>query len=312
MFKTVPQIGSNIIHGVRPSLIPLPINYFQGRRCRIKWRGYLSSVRQLPGSGAQGSVIGNLEYLSQTNNNSDHIPREDRWKWVDDLTTLAIVNMITVDLASYNFRQYVASDVPIHGQFVNPESLKTQTYINTLDTWSDSQKMKLNEAKTKIMLINFTKKYQFTTRLKLRGSNIEQVHEAKVLGTIISDNLSWNANCAKIRKKCNMRLQLLRQVASFGTDKIIMKHIYIQIVRVILEGSCQVWQGSLTVRNRRYLERCEKLAMKIISPTLSYKSALLSLNLTTLENQRQRLTTNFSRLGQDHSKLKSLFTKNPL
>ena len=139
MFKTVPQIGSNIIHGVRPSLIPLRINYFQGRRCRIKWRGHLSSVRQLPGSGAKGSVIGNLEYLSQTNNNSDHIPREDRWKWVDDLTTLAIVNMITVDLASYNFRQYLASDVPIHGQFVKPENLKTQMYINTLDTWSDSQ-----------------------------------------------------------------------------------------------------------------------------------------------------------------------------
>ena len=41
-------------------------------------------------------------YLVQTNNNADHIPREDKWKWVDDLTAVEIVNMITVGLSSYN------------------------------------------------------------------------------------------------------------------------------------------------------------------------------------------------------------------
>ena len=107
-----------------------------------------------------------------------------------------------------------------------------------------------------------------------------------------------------------MRLQLLRQGASFGTDKFMMKQIYTQVIRVILEGSCQVWQGSLTERNRRDLERCQKLALKIICPTLSYKAAMIELNLETLENRRQRLTTNFARFGQDHPKLKHLFTRN--
>ena len=86
------------------------------------------------------------------------------------------------------------------------------------------------------MLVNFTKEYQFARTLKLKGSNIEQVREAKMLGTIMSDSLSWNANCARIVKKCNMRLQLLREVASFGTDVRMMKLIYIQIIRVILVG----------------------------------------------------------------------------
>ena len=61
--------------------------------------------------------------------------------------------MIKVGLASYNFRQHVASDIPIHSQYVEPQNLKTQEYINTLDTWSDSHRMKLNEKKTKIMII---------------------------------------------------------------------------------------------------------------------------------------------------------------
>lgn len=165
-------------------------------------------------------------------------------------------------------------------------------------------------AKTKIMLINFTKNYQFVSRIKLNDSPLEQVKEANILGTIISDSLLWNANCARIVKKCNMRLQLLREVASFGTDVRMMKLIYIQIIRVILEGSCQVWHGSLTKKNRRDLERCQKLAMKIILPTQSYKTALLTLDLETLEERREKLTAKFSNFAKNHDKLKSLFRLN--
>ena len=119
------QLGveSFIRNGVRPSLIPVLVNYFQGRSCRIKWRGHLSSKRLLPGSGAQGSILGNWEYLSQTNNNVDHIPPEDRWKWVDDLTALEVVDLINIGLSSYNFRQHVASDININGHYVNPKNI---------------------------------------------------------------------------------------------------------------------------------------------------------------------------------------------
>ena len=59
---------------------------------------------------------------------------------------------------SYNFKRHVASDIPIHGQFVAPENLKTQQYIITLNSWSIEHKMKLNKKKTTIMLVNFTEK----------------------------------------------------------------------------------------------------------------------------------------------------------
>jgi hypothetical protein len=143
-------ILSFIRNGVRPSLIPVLVNYFQGRSCQIKWRGRLSKRRQLPGSGAQGSVIGNYEFLSQTNNNVDHIPEDDRWKWIDDLTTLEIIDLINAGLSSYNFRQHVASDININGQFLDPQNLKTQEYISTLDTWADQQLMKHHEKKLKL------------------------------------------------------------------------------------------------------------------------------------------------------------------
>ena len=106
-------------------------------QCRINWRGHLSKERLLPGSGAQGSVIGNWQYLFQTNDNTDHILPDDRWKCSDDLTTIEVVDLATVGLSSYNFRRHVASDILINGQFVAPENLKTQQYISILNWWSN-------------------------------------------------------------------------------------------------------------------------------------------------------------------------------
>ena len=40
------------------------------------------------------------------------------------------------------------------------------------------------------MIINFTKKYQFATRLKLQDKNIQQVDQAKILGTVIIEKLT--------------------------------------------------------------------------------------------------------------------------
>ena len=78
-------------NGVRASLLPLLINYFKDRQMRVKWRGHLSEVRKLPGGGAMGATLGIWEFLSQTNNNADCVPVEDRFKFVDDLTILEVI-----------------------------------------------------------------------------------------------------------------------------------------------------------------------------------------------------------------------------
>ena len=46
--------------------------------------------------------------------------------------------------------------------------------------------MEINEKKTKTILFNFTKKYQFTTKLSLKEQNIEVIENAKLFGTVIS------------------------------------------------------------------------------------------------------------------------------
>ena len=64
-------------NGVRPSLIPLLSSYFMEREMRVKWRGKISKSRKLPGGGAMGATLGNMEFTSQTNHNADCVPPED-------------------------------------------------------------------------------------------------------------------------------------------------------------------------------------------------------------------------------------------
>ena len=84
--RQCPKLGieSFIKNGVRPSLIPLLINYFQGRKMKVKCHGKLSSERKLKGGGTQGSTFGLWEYSSQSNDNADCVEEQDRFKFVDD------------------------------------------------------------------------------------------------------------------------------------------------------------------------------------------------------------------------------------
>ena len=110
------------------------------------------------------------------------------------MTILEIVNLLTVGLTSYNLKDHIPSDLPTHGQFIPAQNLKSQDWLNTIDDWTENQKMLINSKKTKTMLFNFTEKYQFGTRLMLKNEPLEIVDSTRLLGTIISSDLSWDLN----------------------------------------------------------------------------------------------------------------------
>ena len=124
--------------------------------------------------------------------------------------------------------------------------------------------MLVNAKKTKSMIFNFCKQYNFTTRLVLKNENVEVVKQTKLLGSMISDDLKWDLNTATVVKKANQRLEILRRLSAFSPPVKDLKEVYILFVRSILEQSAVVWHGSLTVDNRRDLERVQKTAARII------------------------------------------------
>ena len=148
--RQCPKLGikSFIENGVRPALIPMLINYFQGREMKVKWKGEVSSRRELKGGGPQGSTFGIWEYLSQSNDNANCLDESERFKFVDDLTFLEIIHLLNVGLATYNVKQQIPSNIPTHNQFIAAENLKSQKNLNLINQWTKKKKMVLNEKKT--------------------------------------------------------------------------------------------------------------------------------------------------------------------
>ena len=168
--------------------------------------------------------------------------------------------------------------------------------------------MIISQKKTKAMIINFTDNHQFTTRLQLKGENIEVVNKTKILGTIIKDDLSWDDNCALIIKKVNARMQLLRSVLSFGASTEEMVHLWTVFCRSVLEQSCVVWHGTLTQENIDDLERTQKTFCKLMlkEKYQTYEISLLLLNLDSLTERRNILSLKFAKSGIKNNKLNDL------
>ena len=255
-----------------------------------------------------GANLGNWEFLSQTNENANCVPVEDRFKFVDDLSTIEVINLLTIGLSSLYMKNHIPSDIPSHGQFVDGKSTKSQQYLDQINEWTEKQKMIISQKKTKAMIVNFTDNHQFTTRLQLKGENIEIVDKMKILGTIITDKLTWDDNSNYLIKKVNARMQLLRGVLSFGATNEEMVHLWITFCRSVLEQSCVVWHGSLTQENVDDLERTQKTFCKLVlkQKYKNYEHSLLHLNLDSLKQRRDILCLKFAKDGIKHDKLKDL------
>ena len=309
---TALEIKSFQDNGVRPCLIPLLMSFFEGRSMRVKWHGVMSGSKQLPGGGPQGTSLGIWSYLSQTNDNPEQAPEEDIYKFVDDKSLVEVIDFQKVGIASHNFRERVPSDVPISNIVIPNDNLKTQKYVTDIDQWTEQKKMKLNSKKTKNQIFNFSKKYQFSTNIKIRDNEIETISDTKLLGTMITSNLSWNKNTRNLITESNKRMQFLHRAKKFTNNVSDLKKIYMLQVRSKLDQSAVVWHSSITKKNSGDLERVQKSALKVILGEKydNYKDALKLIGLDSLEERRENLCLKFAKQCLRHDKLKGLFPRN--
>ena len=157
--------------------------------------------------------------------------------------------------------------------------------------------MKLNTKKTQYMIINFTDKYQFNTRLELDGNLLEEVSKARLLGVHLDNKLSWQLNTTSIVQRAYMRMKMLHKLHSFEVPVDDLICIYTLYIRSILESSAVVWHSSLTVGQELEIERVQKVALKIIlkSQYTTYDQALKICNLVTLKQRREHLCLSFAK-----------------
>ena len=306
-------IQSFIKCGVRSSVIPILMSFFQGRTMTVKWNGCMSSSRDLPGGSPQGSTFGLLQYDVNSDSNARHIPQNLKFKFVDDLSTLELINLLMIGLSSYNIINHVASDISVGQKFIPKENLVSQQYLNQIENWTLENKAKLNVEKTKVMIFNFCEDYQFRTRLYVENTLLETIQETKLLGTIVTSDLTWHSNTNMLVRKSFMRMQILHKLSSFSVSQNDLKEIYILYIRSILEQNCQVWHFSLSEEDKISLERVQKVAFKVIlkSRYIDYENALKVMQLKTLEERRSYLCLKFAKKCIKHPVANEMFPLNP-
>ena len=297
--------------GVRPNLIPLLISYLDERKMKVKFNGAESETYSLIGGGPQGSLIGQIMYLVQSNDNANIVDSQDRFKYIDDLSILQIVTLAGL-VKSYNFHEHVASDIGIDQVYLPASSYETQQQLDSISEWTYSNMMKLNEAKSNYMIFSRSK-VDFATRLVLNNNYLEKVSVTKLLGIWISEDLSWSKNTQEICKKAYSRLSMLTKLKYVGVGIEDLINIYILFIRSCAEYCSVAFHSSLTAEHAADLERIQKTSLKVIlgESYLSYNAALEMTGLVSLYDRREKRCLDFSLKCLKHPINSRLFPMNP-
>ena len=136
-------------------------------------------------------------------------------------------------------------------------------------SWCDTNNLQLNASKTREMIVDLRKRKNPLAPIIVNGDSIERVDCFKFIGTIISNDLTWENNTDAVVKKAQQRLFFLRQLKKFGLRREILVQFYRSAIESILTFSICVWFSGISKRQKGSLDRVVKTASKIVGSELT-------------------------------------------
>ena len=300
-----------IAMGVRPSIVPIIMEFLEDRKMTVRYNQAWSKWHCLVGGGPQGSWTGQMCYIGASDDAASWLDDEDRYKFCDDLSLLELVAIGGI-LTEYDFQQHVASDVGINQKFLDPTSYEMQENLNKVSEWTNMNKMKLNEAKTNYILFSRTRT-DIATRLTINEKVLENKKCVKILGMWLQQDVGWNKNTQELCKKAYSRLSMLTKLRYAGVSKEDLITIFKLFIRSCLEYNSVAFHSSLSSQQEDALERCQSVCLKVILQDnyISYEAALEMAGMETLKARREARCLDFSLKCLRHNTNKRLFPLNP-
>ena len=259
---------------VRSSLIPLLSSYLTDRQMKVKFNGEMSDFLSLVGGNPQGTLLGQLGFIAQSDDNATTVPLEDRYKYIDDLSLLHLVLFADL-LSKYDTKNHVPSDIGIDDAYLPTESFKTQQDLDRISEWTLENLSLLNEKKCNYMVFSRSQT-NISTRLTVNQKTLERVSSTDMLGMKISSDLSWDRHCQSICQKAYSRIGMLTKLKYAGVGVEDLVDIYMLMIRSITEYCSVVFHSSLTLKQRQKLEMIQKICLRVILGDMyvSYEAAL--------------------------------------
>ena len=186
---------------------------------------------------------------------------------------------------------------------------KVVQLLNSTKEYADLHMMKLNYAKTDLLVFNPCRTIDLQPDIEIEGHKLEVVEEKKILGIILRSDLKWSSNTKNMVQKGYKRLWIIRRLQNLGADEGVLVDIFKKQVRSILEFGAPVWHSGLTAKESEDIERVQKSFCHILlgSQYNSYKFALYKLNLNSLVQRRKKLCLRFALKAEKHEKFKHWF-----
>ena len=132
-------------------------------------------------------------------------------KYVDDLTLAEKIDMNT------QVTEVPREERPLPDPFrartghrLVREKSQVMNQLTKTQEYAVQNKMKINHSKTKFILFNTCTSKDFLPYFELEGKPIELVEEAKLLGLIITPDLS--ANTEYMVKRCNSKMWMTKRL----------------------------------------------------------------------------------------------------
>ena len=84
------------------------------------------------------------------------------------------------------------------------------------------------------------------------------MEQSKLLGLVLTSDLSWGPNTNYITGRAYSKLWLLRRLKQIGAKTGELIDVYNKQVRSVLEFAVPVWAGSVTLKQSQLIERVQK------------------------------------------------------
>ena len=317
--------------GVPSWLLKVVMAFLTNRKMVVKYKSKISSIKDLPGGGPQGTLLGLLLFLvlindtgfdDQTNNAGELLTSKRNMKlvnnihlkYVDDLTLAEVINLqdklvdvpITDRPLPDMYHDHTCHVLPPLNSEVYKQLQKTEEYAKLND-------MVINYEKTKLMVFNPCKNIDFSPKMEFGNKQLEVVDEIKLLGVTLRSDLKWSSNTQDIIKRASNKLWVIRRLKKLGAKQSELVDMYNKVCRSILEFGVPAWHGALTQNERCDIERVQKVALHIILGDKydSYEKALELTNMETLEKRRIKLCLKFAKKAEKNIKHMNWFKKRP-
>ena len=236
-------------------------------------------------------------------------------KYVDDLALAEAIDMKT-QLTHVPVEERTLPDAyrARTGHKLINEKSNVYDQLKKTQLYADQNKMKLNIKKTKLMLFNPCSSKDFMPEIVINNTRIDLVEEIKLLGVMLTSDLSWAANTRYIVGRCNSKIWMLRRLKKLGASSEDLLEVYFKQIRSVAEFAAPVWNSALTGDDIINLERLQKTVLHIIlgDQYKSYNSALKLTGLARLSERRKTLCTKLAKKCLKNPKFSNWFKVNPI